>query len=73
MKEKDEEDILIENNGKDDNIENKSEKNLNIEQINNNIEDNNNSDFNKSQDSLLSVESNDKLKKIFFLNQFEIL
>ena len=65
MKEKDEEDILIENNGKDDNIENKSEKNLHIEQINNNIEDNNNSDFNKSQDSLLSVESNDKLKKIF--------
>ena len=64
MDEKIKENLIInenQNNNNDD--ENQNEKSSDIEQINN-IE-NINYDLNKSQDSLISVESKDKLKKIF--------
>ena len=67
MKEKKEEENLIENknenNNKDIEEQNQNEKSSDIDQINN-IE-NLNYDLNKSQDSLISLESNEKLKKIF--------
>ena len=64
MKEKNEEN-LIENKNKDNdnNGQNQNEKSSDIDQINN-IE-NLKYDLNQSQDSLISEESNDKLKKIF--------
>ena len=64
MDEKIKENLIInenQNNNNDD--ENQNEKSSDIEQINN-IE-NINYNLNKSQDSLISVESKDKLKKIF--------
>ena len=66
MKEKDDKkDNLMENNKEKEynDEQNQNDKSSDIDQINN-IE-NMNINFNQSQDSLISVESNEKLKKIF--------
>ena len=72
-KEEDKEDLIYNKNEKEkiyNDQQNKSDKSSDLEQINN-IE-NINFDISKSQDSLMSEESNDKLKIIFGKYNFDI-
>ena len=65
MEEKIKENLIVEENqnNKDNDYQDQNEKSSDIERIDN--LENTNFDLNKSQDSLISEESNDKLKKIF--------